>query len=118
MRTEIVKASKASVSATGGGPILPVIIAQAGDHAACRFIEFFIATIHNPNTRRAYAKAVADFLAWAAGHGLTLPRIEPVHVAAYIDQLSSDCRASRSTGLTRWALKPASWERSRSTSEP
>jgi site-specific recombinase XerD len=92
MRTEIVKASKASVSATGGGPILPVIIAQAGDHAACRFIELFIATIHNPNTRRAYAKAVADFFAWAAGHGLTLPRIEPVHVAAYIDQLSAQQR--------------------------
>jgi hypothetical protein len=72
--------------------------------------------IRNPNTRRAYAKAVADFFAWAAGHGLTLPRIEPVHVAAYIEQLSNACRASRSTGLTRWALKPASWERSRSSS--
>jgi site-specific recombinase XerD len=70
------------------GPILPAIIAQAGDHAARRFIEFFTATIRNGNTRRAYAKAVNDFLAWCEGHKLTLSDIEPVHVATYIEQLT------------------------------
>lgn len=88
MQSEIVKASKGSVTAGNGGAILPAIIAQAGDHAARRFIEFFTATIRNANTRRAYAKAVGDFLAWCEGHGLTLPGIEPVHVAAYIEQLT------------------------------
>ena len=34
MQSEIVKASKGSVSAGNGGPILPAIIAEAGDHAA------------------------------------------------------------------------------------
>jgi integrase/recombinase XerD len=88
MQSEIIKASTGSVSAGNGGPLLPAIIAQAGDHAARRFIEFFTATIRNGNTRRAYAKAVSNFLAWCEGHRLTLPGIEPVHVAAYIEQLT------------------------------
>jgi integrase/recombinase XerD len=88
MQSEIVKATKGSVSIGNGGPLLPAIIAQAGDHAARRFIEFFTVTIRNGNTRRAYAKAVGDFLAWCEGHGLTLPGIEPLHVASYIEQLT------------------------------
>src|SRR3954470_23282418 len=88
MQSEIVKATKGRVSTDNGGPLLPAIIAQAGDHAAKRFIEFFTATIRNGNTRRAYAKAVGDFLAWCEGHRLTLTGIEPVHVAAYIEQLT------------------------------
>ena len=88
MQSEINTATKGSVSVGNGGPLLPAIIAQAGDHAARRFIEFFTATIRNANTRRAYAKAVSDFLAWCEGHRLTLPSIEPVHVASYIEQLT------------------------------
>jgi hypothetical protein len=83
MQAEIVKTSPGGITGTSSGPLLPAIIAQAGDHAARRFIEFFTATIRNGNTRRAYGRAVADFLAWCEGHGLTLPGIEPVHVAAY-----------------------------------
>lgn len=81
-------ATRRSLAATGGGPLLPAITADAGERAGKRFIEFFTATIRNANTRRAYAKAVADFLAWCEGHGLTLPGIEPVHVAAYIEALT------------------------------
>jgi hypothetical protein len=33
------------------GLVVPSIIADAGDGAAMRFIEFFTAQIHNPNTR-------------------------------------------------------------------
>jgi site-specific recombinase XerD len=69
-----------------GGPILPAIVADAGDAAAKRFLEFFTATIRNANTRHAYARAVRDFFAWI-GPGLTLAAIEPVHVAAYVEQL-------------------------------
>jgi hypothetical protein len=47
----------------GGLLTVPAIIADAGDGAARRFLEFFTATIRNPNTRAAYAQAVARFLA-------------------------------------------------------
>jgi integrase/recombinase XerD len=88
MQSELVKGPQGSVSAGNGGPLLPAIIAQAGDHAARRFIEFFTATIRNGNTRRAYTIAVGDFLAWCEGYSLTLPCIEPVHVAAYVEELT------------------------------
>ena len=88
METVIVNTSTELITGTSSGPILPAIIADAGDQAGKRFIEFFTATIRNGNTRRAYARAVGDFFAWCERHGLTLTGIEPVHVAAYIEQLT------------------------------
>ena len=41
---------------------LPVLVSQAGERAGMRFLEFFTATIRNPNTRRAYARAVNELL--------------------------------------------------------
>ena len=38
-------------------PVVPALIADPGDPAAWRYIEFFTANIRNPNTRRAYARA-------------------------------------------------------------
>jgi hypothetical protein len=35
--------------------IVPAIVADAGDHAARRFLEFFTVNIRNPNTRAAGA---------------------------------------------------------------
>ena len=56
--------------------------------AAKRTLEFFTAQIRNPNTRKAYARSVSDFAVWCDSHGLhDLAGIEPVHVAAYIEQL-------------------------------
>lgn len=56
--------------------------------AADRTLEFFTANIRNPNTRRAYARAVAAFAGWCDGHGLQqLTALRPVHVAAYVEQL-------------------------------
>jgi site-specific recombinase XerD len=49
-------------------------------------IEFFTAEIRNKNTRKAYARAVRRFFDWAAEHGLALEAIQPVHVAAYVEQ--------------------------------
>ena len=72
------------VSEAGG---LPALFAPS-PAAAKRTLEFFAANIRNPNTRKAYAKAVSEFSAWCALHGLKdLVAIEPVHVAAYIEQL-------------------------------
>jgi hypothetical protein len=41
---------------------LPAIIAAAGERASLRFLEFFAANIRNPHTRRAYSRAVAEFM--------------------------------------------------------
>src|SRR4051812_45164470 len=68
--------------------IVPRQVAAAGENAACRFIEFFTANIRTRNTRAAYARAVSDFFRWCEGAGLSrLEVLEPVHVAAYIEQL-------------------------------
>src|SRR4051812_22185755 len=72
-----------------GGPVVPALIADAGDRATRRFSEFFTANIPNPNTRAAYAQAVGQFLRWAEGRGLTLKTIEPIAVAAYVEQLKA-----------------------------
>src|SRR5262245_16951123 len=70
-----------------GGLLVPALIADAGDGAARRFVEFFTANIENPNTRLAYAQAVAQFLRWAEDRRLTLRTVEPIAVAAYIQEL-------------------------------
>jgi hypothetical protein len=67
---------------------VPAAIAAAGAPARKRFVEFFTANIRNRNTRAAYARAVGDFFAWCEEVGLsTLDSVQPVHVAAYIEQL-------------------------------
>jgi len=69
---------------------LPAVIAGAGERASRRFVEFFTANIRNRNTREAYARAVGAFLGWCDRHGLALGTIEPVAVAAYVEQLLKD----------------------------
>ena len=53
-----------------------------------RFWEFFTAHIRNPNTRLAYLAAVRRFAEWCERWGLALDQVEPMVVAAYIEQLS------------------------------
>jgi len=73
------------------GVVVPAIIADAGDAAARRFLEFFAATIRNRNTRTAYLHAASRFFAWCEHHRLgQLADIEPLHVAAYIEVLGND----------------------------
>ena len=70
------------------GPTLPPVVAASGPQAQRHFLEFFAATIRNPHTRRAYARGVVDFLDWCAERGVTtLPQIQPLHVAAWIEEL-------------------------------
>jgi hypothetical protein len=54
---------------TIGSPALPEL-AAAGERAGMRFLEFFAANIRNPHTRRAYARAAEEFLAWCAAAGV------------------------------------------------
>ena len=67
---------------------LPAIIAGAGQEAKKRFLEFFTGNIRNPNTRAAYHRAAVEFLEWCETRKIgRLDEVQPVHVAAYIEQL-------------------------------
>jgi site-specific recombinase XerD len=77
-------------AAVAASIVVPGIVADAGEAAAKRFLEFFAATIRNRNTRTAYLHAVSRFFAWCAHHQLgQLADIEPLHVAAYIEAMQS-----------------------------
>ena len=77
---------RVSTSASAGLQ-LPVVIAQAGPQADKRLVEFFTANIRNPNTRAAYARAVGAFFVWLEERGLRLEDVEPIVVAAYVEEL-------------------------------
>ncbi len=66
---------------------MPALIANLGDQAGWRYVEFFAANINNDHTRRAYARACSRFFAWCEDRGLTLTTIRPFDVAAWIKQL-------------------------------
>ena len=68
---------------------LPSIITREGNKTVKRFLEFFTANIRNKNTRLSYARAVAQFLAWCEERGISLTQIEPMMVAAYIEELTN-----------------------------
>ena len=68
---------------------LPAIIRDRGERTSRRFIEFFTASIRNRNTRAAYARAVKQFLDWCEDRRLELYEIDPLTVAAYVEQLGS-----------------------------
>jgi site-specific recombinase XerD len=67
-------------------PVLPAVVIASGNRAGSRFLEFFAANIRNPHTRRAYGRAVGEFLAWCESVGVTsLPDVQPLHVASWIE---------------------------------
>jgi site-specific recombinase XerD len=73
--------------------VVPALIADLGDEAAWRYVEFFTANIRNPNTRRAYARACARFFAWCEERGLVPVTTRPHDVATYIEQLQNEVSA-------------------------
>jgi integrase/recombinase XerD len=61
----------------------PALIAVLDDCAAYRFFEFFTAQIRNSNTRRAYARAVHEFLAWCEAHDAgSIAEVQRLHVGS------------------------------------
>lgn len=66
--------------------VLPALVTAAGSGAIFAAEEFFFAKIRNPHTRRAYRTAIGQFLGWAEGQGVELPRISPMMVGLYFDQ--------------------------------
>jgi site-specific recombinase XerD len=73
------------------GPHASSVIGALGRNAELRFLEFFSANIRNSHTRRAYAQATREFLAWCEMAGvLSITAVQPMHVAAYVEQLARD----------------------------
>src|SRR4051794_25406679 len=72
-----------------GLPTVPAVIIATGRAGQDAFIEFFVATLRNPRTRRAYANAVLRFTTWmeatAGVHDIRL--LQAWHVAAYIESM-------------------------------
>jgi Phage integrase, N-terminal SAM-like domain len=73
--------------------VVPALIADLGDQAAWRYVEFFSVNIRNPNTRRAYARACSQFFGWCEQRCLTVTAIRPHDVATYIEQLQNEASA-------------------------
>src|SRR6202171_316804 len=67
--------------------IVPALIADLGDEASWRYVDFFTANINNDHTRRAYARACGRFFAWCENRGLSLTAIRPFDVAAWVKDL-------------------------------
>src|SRR5215213_11417198 len=79
-----------TVTAPESAPSLPTIITREGRKATKRFLEFFTANIRNLNTRLSYMRAIGSFLAWCEDRGASLHQIEPMLIAAYIEQLTQE----------------------------
>ncbi len=68
---------------------VPNLISAAGEEAAHHFLNFFIASIRNPHTRRAYVRHVRTFMAWCEARGIADVRgITTPHVSAYVELMS------------------------------
>src|SRR5665213_2152901 len=88
MNEHVVTSGSKSVASASAHFVVPAIVADIGEYAARRFLEFFIATISNANTRSAYHRAVLRFFGWCDQHQIGgLVDIEPLHVATYIETL-------------------------------
>jgi integrase family protein with SAM-like domain len=74
--------------------VVPRVIADLGEAATLRFVDFFTANIRNPNTRAAYAIAVRGFFTWLEKHGPgDLAGIRTHHVSAYVELLTRAYKA-------------------------
>src|SRR5471032_1546146 len=77
--------SEAALAVRSSTP-LPAVVINAGERASVRFLEFFASTIRNPNTRRAYAHAVGEFLTWCAQVGvISITAVQPLNAATWIE---------------------------------
>ena len=70
---------KAEIIPSPSVPVLPALIATAGEKASWRFLEFFTVNIRNKNTRAAYGQAAGAFLCCCEGRGITsIEDVQPV----------------------------------------
>ena len=91
-------------------PALPPAVLRSGEKTAWRFVDFFTASIRNPNTREAYYRAVTRFLAWCEEQALLdLHTVRPVHVAAYVEHLMLNLSKSSVKGHLAALRKCFDW---------
>jgi site-specific recombinase XerD len=77
--------------ASGCHQFVPALIDRVGPRTSKRFVEFFVVTINNKNTRDAYYRACCRFFAWCDSCRIAnIASIEPLHVAAYVEALGLD----------------------------
>ncbi len=86
-QSEASSESQTALSAPVQVTAIPTVVANAGEHASRRFLEFFAATIRNKNTRVAYYHAACRFFDWCETYDIDLIDIEPLHIAAYVEYL-------------------------------
>jgi len=76
------------IAAASATIVIPATIANAGERATRRFVEFFATGFRNEHTRTAYLHAVTRFFTWCDRHKSSqLADIDPLLVAAYIKVL-------------------------------
>src|SRR3954447_19053510 len=63
----------------------PAIVRDAGPNAEYAYADFFKAKVSNPNTRKAYKRAVDRFLGWCRERGLGLRQVTSFLVGDYIE---------------------------------
>lgn len=72
-----------------GAGLVPQLFVDAGEQACRRYVEFFVATIRNPNTRAAYLRAIRRFSLWCEQKGLSLRELSPIATSLYIEELGT-----------------------------
>ena len=68
----------------------PAIVREAGPGAEYAYADFFKAKISNPNTRKAYRRAVDRFLGWCRLRGLALREVTSFVVGDYLEHHLND----------------------------
>jgi len=63
----------------------PPIVREAGPRAEYAYADFFKAKISNPNTRKAYKRAVDRFLGWCQSRKLELRQVTSFVVGDYVE---------------------------------
>ena len=76
-------------SSTTASDFVPLVVAKSGNRTSKLYLEFFAARIRNKNTREAYLRNVSKFFNWCSERKISFERIEPMVVAAYIEQLTN-----------------------------
>ena len=89
MDTELITIDRTAMIPTRVARQITPMLFSGSNKAEKRFWEFFTATIRNPNTRMAYLTAAYRFADWCEVKGLKLEQVEPMMVAAYIEQLTT-----------------------------
>jgi integrase/recombinase XerD len=84
MPNDLVKASSVGVPAVVASSELPSLVERAGGAARFAWEEYFYAEHHDPNTQKAYLRAVRCFLSWCEGQGVELAALTPGMVGQYL----------------------------------